>query len=204
MMCCTADPCLYFKWSENSMVIMASWTDGNLIIGSKKAVTETKKQLMERFECDDCGEIKEYVGYKEERHGNKLKFMQQVLLQSFLDKFQLPTRHYKTPTIANSVLIPGEKDQVLEAANTTKYQSGVGKLMHMMQYSRPELYNPVCNLASHIQCPTQVHYKAMLRVMKYYVDTPNGGLMLKPEGDWDGMGSRTRTMPSAQLQEKVV
>ena len=26
----------------------------------------------------------------------------------------------------------------------------------------------------------------MLRVMKYCVDTPNRGLTLKPEGEWDG------------------
>ena len=33
---------------------------------------------------------------------------------------------------------------------------------------------------------TQVHFDAMLWVMKYCVDTPKHGLMLKPKGRWDG------------------
>lgn len=69
---------------------------------------------------------------------------------------------------------------------STKYRSGVGKLMHMMQYSRPEIYNAVRDLARHMKSPTQVHYNAMLRVMKYCVETPNRGLTLEPEGEWDG------------------
>ena len=70
-----------------------------------------------------------------ERKERTLKFMQPVLLQSFVDKFELPTQSYKTPAIPGSVLKPGEKDQVLIKEKITKYRSGVGKLMHMMQYS---------------------------------------------------------------------
>ena len=32
----------------------------------------------------------------------------------------------------------------------------------------------------------QVHFDAMLRVMKYCVDTLERGLTLKPDGNWDG------------------
>jgi hypothetical protein len=41
----------------------------------------------------------------------------------------------------------------------------------MMQYSRPDMYNTVCNLARHMTRATQVHYDAMLRMMKYVNDT---------------------------------
>jgi hypothetical protein len=39
-----------------------SLIDDNLIIGSKKAVEKTKKELMERFDCRDCGDFEQYVG----------------------------------------------------------------------------------------------------------------------------------------------
>jgi hypothetical protein len=45
-----------------------------MIIGSKKAVEKTKKDLMERFDCIDCGEIKEYIGCKIVKTKNLLKF----------------------------------------------------------------------------------------------------------------------------------
>ena len=34
----TADPCLYFEWAENGLVIIVSWIDDNLIIGNSEAV----------------------------------------------------------------------------------------------------------------------------------------------------------------------
>ena len=60
----TADPCLYFKWTEHGLVLIISWIDDNLILGSEKAVQETKDDLMSRFDCEDCGELNEYVGCK--------------------------------------------------------------------------------------------------------------------------------------------
>jgi hypothetical protein len=38
MMQSTIDPCLYHKWGEEGLVLIMSWIDDNLIIGSKKAV----------------------------------------------------------------------------------------------------------------------------------------------------------------------
>ncbi len=62
MMQSTADPCLYHKWGEERLVLIVSWIDNNLIIGPNKAVEKTKKDLMKRFDCKDCGDIEEYVG----------------------------------------------------------------------------------------------------------------------------------------------
>jgi len=61
-----------------------------------------------------------------------------------------------------------------------------GKGMHMMQYSRPDTYNAVHNLARHVTKVTQVHYDAMLRMMKYVDDTSDRGLVLNPMRKWDG------------------
>ena len=53
----TADPCLYHKWGEEGLVLIVLLIIDNLIIGSKKAVEKTKKDIMERFGCKDCGDI---------------------------------------------------------------------------------------------------------------------------------------------------
>ena len=37
------------------MVLIVLCIGNNLIIGSKKTVEKTKKDLMERFDCKDCG-----------------------------------------------------------------------------------------------------------------------------------------------------
>ena len=182
-----SDPCLYYKWTDkHGLVIIISWIDDNLIVGSTAAVLEAKAAMMERFECDDCGEVQEYVGCKVVRDGRVLKFTQPVLLQSYSDEFDLPSREYLTPAAAGSVLTVVEAGKELSGTMQTKYRSGVGKLMHMMQYSRPEIYNSVRDLARHMTKAGEEHFVAMLRVMKYCVCTANRGLVLAPVGTWDG------------------
>ena len=56
----------------------------------------------------------------------------------------------------------------------------------MMQYSRPDTYNAVCNLARHMTCATQVQYDPMLRMMKYVYNMRERGLVLNPTQKWDG------------------
>ncbi len=146
----TADPCLYHKWGEEGLVLIVSWIDNNLIIGPKKAVEKTKKDLMERFDCKDCGDIKEYIGCKIERTKNSLKFTQPVLMQIYNDKFELPKKIYKTPDPAGSVLVAGKKEEALSPAMQKKYCSGTGKAMHAMQYSKSEMCNAVQDLSRHM------------------------------------------------------
>ena len=56
----TADPCLYYSWTDIGLVIIISWIDDNLIIGSPEVVARTKKELMTYFECEDCGKMNVY------------------------------------------------------------------------------------------------------------------------------------------------
>ncbi len=98
------------------MVLIVSWIDNNLLIVPKKADKKTKKDLMERFDCEDCGDIKEYMGCKIEKTKNSLKFTQPVLMQSYNDKFELPKKSYKTPAPAGSVLVAGKKEEALSPA----------------------------------------------------------------------------------------
>jgi hypothetical protein len=146
----TADPCLYHKWGEEGLVLIVSWIDDNLIIGPKNVVEKTKKDLMERFDCKDCGDIKEYMGCKIERTKNSLKFTQPVLMQSYNDKFELPKKSYKTPAPAGLVLVAGKKVEALSPAMQKKYCSGTRNAMHVMQYSKLETYNAVQDLSCHM------------------------------------------------------
>ena len=90
--------------------------------------------MMERFECEDVGDIVEYVGCKIDidREKQTLKFTQPVLLQSYEDEFDLPNAVPTTPAAPGSVLLKGEGEQMTDEQQS-KYRSGVGKLLHMMR-----------------------------------------------------------------------
>ena len=57
-------PVYIFSWTEDGLVIWVSWIDDCLVVGSDNAVAKAKRAMMERFECEDVGDIVEYVGYK--------------------------------------------------------------------------------------------------------------------------------------------
>ena len=44
---------------------------------------------MRRFDCEDGGELREYVGCKLDRKGDTLKITQPILVQSLKDEFEL-------------------------------------------------------------------------------------------------------------------
>ncbi len=54
----TVDPCLYHQWGEDELVLIVSWIDDNLIIGSKKAVEKAKKELMESLTVKTVATLK--------------------------------------------------------------------------------------------------------------------------------------------------
>jgi hypothetical protein len=183
------DPCLYYKWTDEGLKIWASWVDDCLHIGaSKESVLKSKDVLTNKLECDDNGEMKEYVGVKMDYNKEKgmLKMTQPVLLQSFKDEFELPTENFNTPASPGSTLQLVEDGETIGKEEQSKYRSGVGKLLHMMRWSRPDILNAVRETSSFMGEANPAHEKAMQRILKYCTDTPNRGIVLKPKGLWDG------------------
>ena len=65
------------------------------------------------------------------------------------------------------------------------HHSGVEGNAQMMQYSQPDTYKAVCNLARHMTRATQVHYNTMLRMMKYVDDKSDRGIVLSSMQKWN-------------------
>jgi hypothetical protein len=184
-----ADPCLYFDWTTFGLIVWISWVDDCLVVGEKKGTLIAKDQMMARFDCEEVGELDEYVGCKVERNfvDNTIKLTQPVMLQSFIDEFELPIgKAPNTPATPGDALVRADPEDCISAKELFKYRSGVGKLLHMMRWSRPEILNAVRELSRYMSGASLAHVKAMHRTMKYCVGKPERGLLLRPEGEWDG------------------
>ena len=59
-----ADPCLYFAWSDNVVVILVAWVDDVMILGPPNMVEQAQQDLDKAFTCKCKGELTEYVGSK--------------------------------------------------------------------------------------------------------------------------------------------
>jgi hypothetical protein len=161
---------------------MISWINDNMILGPSDLVMKLKKDLMKPFECDNCGELTEYIGNKIKRVSeDAIRLVQTVLTQSYEDEFELGNRCYNTPAQPGTVLMrPTEDEEVLSATNQTTLRSGVGKLMYQMQYSRPNIAQAVRDLARYMMRGNSKMLNAMYRCMRYVLCTRDAGLLLKP------------------------
>jgi hypothetical protein len=73
---------------------------------------------------------------------------QPVLLQSLHDKFDLPEgKNLNTPAIPGSILLKGEPENNVSNDEQTTYRSCMGKLLHMMKWSRPDILNSARELS---------------------------------------------------------
>jgi hypothetical protein len=184
-----ADPCLYFNWTRDGLIVYISWFDDCLVACKKKGVIIAKGQMTARFDCEEIGEVDEYVGCKVERNyeENSIKLTQPVMLQSFVDEFDLPNGPAPdTPATPCRALVKADTTDCIPADELFNYRFGVGKLLHMMRWSRPEILNAVRELSQYMSGASLAHVKAMQRTMKYCVGSPERGLLLKVIGEWDG------------------
>ena len=109
-------------------------------------------------------------------------------MQSYADEFGIiPGKDVpRTPSAPGEVLQKAEPENQLDAEQQQIYRSGVGKLLHMMKWSRPDILNSVRELSRFMTEASTAHMSAMIRTMKYCCGTPNRGVLLHPNATWDG------------------
>ena len=57
-----ANPCIYYSWTSDGLAIWVSWVEDLMFWSPKARVLAEKLELTSRFDCDDVGDVKEYVG----------------------------------------------------------------------------------------------------------------------------------------------
>ena len=131
------------------MVLIILWVDDCCICGDKKAVLHAVKDFTGLWNCKDLGELKEYVGCKVDWSEQIVWFTQLVKIQRFVDEFDCkgPSTGDKAPTTPAppGTVLEFNKDleEPLPGKKQTQYRSGVGILLRMVRYSRPNTLNRV-------------------------------------------------------------
>eukprot|EP00957_Ditylum_brightwellii_P185828 14148328-Ditylum_brightwellii.AAC.1 len=121
------DSCLMNKWVDGYLVVWMTWVDVYLTTGPDGLVKVDKEKMMSLFQCEELGEVDEYVGFKidYDQKDRSMSINQPVLLQSYKDEFNLD-EHGKVPKTlaeAGSLLRKGEGEP-LNTDGHKKYCTG--------------------------------------------------------------------------------
>ena len=66
---------------------------------------------------------------------------------------------------------PDENEPKINPEDQRKYRSGVGMLLYLVKFSRPDISNAVRELSKVKDVATSAHMKNMLRTIKFIMDT---------------------------------
>ena len=88
---------------------LVSFIDDMLIGCAEVAMESVKKKFTKTVDCDDIGEMKEYIGTKIniDQHNKTVQIKQPVLVQSLNDKFNIaePNSKCEMPATASTCLM---------------------------------------------------------------------------------------------------
>ena len=101
-----------------------------------------KKKMMARFDCEDIGPLKDYIGSKIDifRAEGYMHITQLVLLQILNDEFELPGgKTPVTPATLGSLEVKEGQVKPMMQEMQTEYRKGVGKLLYLMRHSKPTI-----------------------------------------------------------------
>ena len=97
-----------------------------------------------------------------------LLLSQEKYTEKLLKKFDYyDFKSVSTPYDVNSKL----KKNRGESISQTQYAQIIGSLLHLMSFSRPDIAYAISRLSRYTQCPSQDHWDALARLMKYLRDT---------------------------------
>ena len=171
-----ADECLLMRETNAGTMIVCVYIDDTLCTGDNDAIQEFKNEIKNYFAIKEEGDMKEYVGCKVRRTGKRSLIMYQDDLINKIEKnFGEHTRkmqEYEMPAGSGEhIKRPDEDEPKIGPEEQRKYRSGVGMLLYLVKFSRPDISNAVRELSKVMDGATPAHMKSMLRTIKFVMDT---------------------------------
>ena len=166
---------------------MILYFNDGYIFGIQEDIDKVLDLLSKEFTVKRLGKVEKFVGCHiiESKKGDTMWIHQPKLLQHLEHEFGDLTknlREFKTPAAPKTnIMRPEKTDILLTEDEQTKYRSGVGMLLYLIKHSRPDLGNAIRELSKVADGANNAHWKALLRAIKYTLDTQFLALRIKPK-----------------------
>ena len=179
------DPCLMIRKSKEGTVILCIYVDDVLMMGDKEAINKAIEDIMKEFSIRKEGKLHDYLGciinFDEDNDTGTIH--QPYTLQKLENKFNKLVKNIRKtelPSAPGSMLKrPTELDVKIDEKLQNLYRSGVGILLYLTKYTRPDISNAVREHSKMMDGATMEQYRSLLRLIKFVIDTKNQMLKMK-------------------------
>jgi transposase InsO family protein len=172
------DPCLFMKGSGASRVLLLVHVDDCLIVGNEKENAECTKILAKHFEVKDLGEAKFFLGQEIKRSKGAIQVSQGQYVKTLLQRFGMEECKAVSTPMEKGKMLGKETGVIIDDDDPNKvlYQEIVGSLLYLSVHSRPDLAFALGVLSRFMQNPTDMHFIAAKRLLRYLKGTVDMGL----------------------------
>ncbi|KAJ4772132.1 polyprotein [Rhynchospora pubera] len=169
-----SEPNLYVKKEGDKLPVLCLYVDDMIYFGTDEGLVEQfKNNMKKQFEMTDLGLLHYFLGLEVKQLPGKIFLSQKKYASDMLCKFGMQgCKPCPTPMNKNEKLL---KEDGSGAADSAKYRSLVGCLIYLT-HTRPDISYAVGVISRFMQTPTNHHYGAAKRVLRYVAGTLNFGI----------------------------
>lgn len=170
-----ADTSLFVRVSSDHIVLLMVYVDDIVITGSSTGeIDRVVHQLHTKFALKDIGQLHFFLGIEVQHTLQGLFLSQKKYILEILHKTGM-TGATATPTPMVTTLKLTTSDRSPPFTDVHLYRSTVGMLQYLC-ITRPELSFCVNKLSQYMNLPSETHWRAVKRVLRYLVGTVDYGL----------------------------
>ena len=181
------DPCLFVKdLEQGGNVYLVMWVDDCLMIGKSDEIDNAIKDIKQHFKIVESNSLDDYLSceIKIDKEGKTGWIGQPHLIKKLEQKFGdmlKGTQRHTTPGTPHGNFPPLQEGETgIDREEHELFRSGVGQLLYLTKYSRPDIANSVRVLTRHVKKPSRAAFKEMKRLIKFVLDTRECGLKFIP------------------------
>ena len=189
-----SEPTLYIKSQGQYTLLLSLYVDDLIYTGNNiKMMMEFKEDMIKTFEMTDLGLMSYFLDIEVSQRNEGIFISQKKYTKGLIKKFNM----YGCKPVATS-LITNEKLQKNDGtpeADASKYQSLIGSLLYLIATQLDIMY-ATSLLSRFMQSPSQIHFGAGKRILRYlqrtkefgiwYTTETNSGLLGYTDSDWAG------------------
>ncbi|KAL5804239.1 hypothetical protein ACOSQ3_031039 [Xanthoceras sorbifolium] len=170
----TSDVSLFIKHVNSNVLFLLVYVDDILITGSSPALTSrTIAELQSVFALKVLGSVDYFLGFEASRSSAGIYLTQSKYISDLLLKTQLQhSKPCSTPLSPSTVL---SLHVGAPFSDPTLYRSTIGALQYLT-HTRPDIAFSVNKLSQFLSSPTDVHWVACKRILRYLMGTMHLGL----------------------------
>lgn len=189
-----SDAGIFCCHERGKLIIAIVYVDDAMFFGKDKELVNKKKKLfMDKWECRDLGEVKEFLRMRVTRDGKDIRLDQTAYLKTVLERFNMVNAK-SHPTPLPTGWSPKENKEKATPRDIADYQCMIGSLLYLMLGTRPDISFAVTQLSQFAANPSRDHIDKAKYILHYLVGSQDyslryshksgKGLVAYTDSDW--------------------